>query len=215
MRSVGVKACRPMAWVPTIPGTSAPWCIPRELPLEIMVAGTHQRHRRLPADAPQSFPNRIAPTGYRYSSILPLFFGCLPIARAERRSRTVVPCGEFSEVGAQGSGLRAQGLMSKVQGSGFRVPGFRVPGFRAQGSELRAQGSGLRVQRNWCIFAEELAIDIQYVPFGTYRWPSSRYESAGLDSLTFTNSPSFTDASADGHQLRCILLIDSRRVAVG
>ena len=113
------------------------------------------------------------------------------------------------------SGLRAQGSGFDVQGSGFRVQSSRVQGSRVQGSGLRAQGSGLRVQRNWCIFAEELAIDIQYVPFGTYRWPSSRYESAGLDSLTFLNSPSFTNASADGHQLRCILLIDSRRVAVG
>ena len=121
-------------------------------------------------------------------------------------------CGEFvAEVGVRGWGFRVGG---RVQGSGFLVQGSGFRGRGVQGLESRVQGFGSRVftvqGSAQLVHLSKLAIDIQHVPVGTHRWPSSRYESAGLDgSLTIINSPSITD----GRQSRIIVLIDSGRDA--
>ena len=134
MRSVGPMAFRLMAWASPIPGTSAPWLSPRELPLEIRLL-VHTRGTDGSQQMPQSSPT--APTGYRYSSILR--------RSADRQRRNAAAetvwriCGSRgSGLRAQGSGLRAQGLEYRVQGSGLRVQGLE---YRVQGSGFSATGA--------------------------------------------------------------------------
>ena len=129
MRSVGPTAFRLMAWdlgaynprhiCTMVQSSGAPsgdhgcWYTPEGL------------------TAPSRCPNHPPPL--QPATGILLFFGGLPIASGGTPRQK--PCGEFTEVGVQGSGLRAQGSGLRAQGSGFRV----------QGSGYRVQGSGFRV----------------------------------------------------------------------